>query len=443
MLEHIVGTEESLANSAELRAFLEGLGDAAVVVDADLRPLAWNRSYLNAVGLRSKRFARTLQQTSKRCCDFFELEVCHTDCLAQKAFASGRSVRMDELRGSSKHSDGGHEYRLIVNAVPLRNSEGEIVAVLEMYRDVTAEARIQERYKQLLAQERQRAEVLEQKVRERTADLEKSLEELRATRAQLVQSEKLSALGQLTAGLAHEINNPVNFIYGNTDFLAEYITSFQQLISLFDSLELSPTDRERVNQLKEELDYQYISSDVEKLLGSIRSGAERAAAIIANLRSFMHGSGEESAPVDIERCIRATVGLIHHEVRDRIEISTGLDSELPLVRGNAGQLNQVLMNLLVNAIHAIEGAGHIDVTAQQQQDGNVHISVQDDGCGMTEEQQLKVFDPFFTTKPVGQGTGLGLSISYSIIHAHGGSLSVSSRPGEGTAFTIILPVHRA
>jgi two-component system, NtrC family, sensor kinase len=444
MASQLASSSLDPAVEARFRTLLDAIIDAAVIVGKDLRPLAWNAAYVNAVGLRPKRFGKLVAESQMRCRDMFELEVCDSDCLAARAFGARRAARMDEIGGHSKHSDaeeGGekHAYRLIVNSVPLHNDQGEVTAVLEIYRDVTAEARIQERYKYLLEQERRRAEILEEQVRERTAELRKSLEELQATRQQLIQNEKLSSLGQLVAGIAHEINNPINFIYGNTDFLKQYVGTFLDVIRFVDELGLPPAERERLDAKKKELDFDYVSEDTVKLLSSIRNGAERAAAIVRDLRSFIHSRSVERAPVSLERAAETTLGLVTHEIRGRITITRQYGKDIPDILGHEGQLCQVLMNLIVNAIQAIKDKGEIIIRTRRTQDGGVAIDVTDNGMGISEADQLKVFDPFFTTKPVGQGTGLGLSISYSIVDAHGGRLTVQSEVGKGATFTLALP----
>jgi two-component system, NtrC family, sensor kinase len=419
------------------RTLVDGLSDAAVIVDRELRPLVWNKAYVETVGVRPRRFLSLVEEQRTPCHDLFELECCKSDCLARRCFSGGRGVRVHELHGKSRHSDAGDK-TLIVSAIPLRNGAGEVVAALEIYRDVTAEARVQERFRGLLERERERAETLEQLVQKRTAELERSLEELRATRAQLVQTEKLSSLGQLVAGIAHEINNPINFIYGNLDFLEEYVRSFKRLIEAARVAKLDEADRRRIEELRAEVEYDYIDKDCERLLGSIRSGAERASRIVRDLRTFIHGGRSQMDPVQLTQCVETTLSLITHETKDRITIDRDYGPDLPLVLGNEGQLSQVFMNLLINAVQAINGPGTVTVRLRAQ-DAGVLAEVHDTGCGISEEDQLKVFDPFFTTKAVGEGTGLGLSISYSIIDGHGGKISVQSKPGAGATFRVWLP----
>ena len=423
-----------------LNHFLDGLIDAAVIVDRNLNPLAWNAAYLQTVGLRTRRFAQLLSDTKPRCCDLFALDICKNQCLAKRCFDAHKAIRMDEIAGISKLHETPQQQTLIVSAMPIEDENGQVVAVLEVYRDVTAEARIQGRYKILLDQERHRAEILEQQVRERTKDLERSLNELKATKAQLVQSEKLSSLGQLVAGIAHEINNPINFIYGNTDFLQSYVAVFQKLITFYEKSDLPENIEQQAQALKKEVDFAYIIEDTGRLIESIRNGAERATAIIRDLRRFIHGGSEQRAVVTLPRCLDTTLNLLSHEIKGRITIVRRYADKIPAILGNEGQLNQVFMNLLVNAIQAIEKHGTITLVIEHR-DGGVALDVIDTGIGLTEQEQLKVFDPFFTTKPVGEGTGLGLSISYSIVDGHGGKISLKSEKGKGTTFTVWLPVY--
>jgi len=176
-------------------------------------------------------------------------------------------------------------------------------------------------------------------------------------------------------------------------------------------------------------------------MASIRTGTERASAIVRDLRTFIHGGSQQRAPIELTHCIDTTWNLLSHEARGRITLLRKFDPVPPVI-GNEGQINQVFMNLLMNAIHAIKTTGSIAVRVQER-DGGVCVDVEDDGVGISDPDLLKVFDPFFTTKPVGQGTGLGLSISYSIVDAHGGKITVKSKVGEGATFTVWLPASAA
>jgi signal transduction histidine kinase len=298
---------------------------------------------------------------------------------------------------------------------------------------------VQRSYKRLLDEERRAKELLEVRVLERTVELRRANEELKRTQAHLVQSEKLSSLGQLVAGIAHELNNPINFIFGNVDFLRRYV---EQLITLVEACEarvVDPAARAAVAQLKEEVDYEFLKEDVDKLLKSVRSGAERTAAIVRDLRAFSRLGESEFKEFDLVGGIQTTLNLLRPVLRDRVNVHTDF-GPLPQVMGNAGHLNQVFMNLITNAAQAIKGKGDIYVTVRADST-HVKVVIRDTGPGIPEDVRSKIFDPFFTTKPVGEGTGLGLSISHGIVQKHHGTIEVDSKPGEGATFTVELPLR--
>ncbi len=287
---------------------------------------------------------------------------------------------------------------------------------------------------------------LEQKVKARTMALEEAnremaeaYNELKETQFQLVQSEKLASLGQLVAGIAHEIKNPLNFIYGNTGFLRDYINSLEKLVALYEEVAvLGAEDQEAVANLKEEIGYAFIMDDLGTLVDNFEEGAERIHSIVGDLRTFSRTETGEFKAIDLHEAIDLALNLLQNEFKGRIEILKDYGS-LPQVECQAGKINQVLVNLLMNAGQAISGEGKITITTRKS--GRfAEIVIQDNGEGMTKDQLEHIFEPFFTTKPVGSGTGLGLSISYAIIQDHKGTITVTSEPGEGSRFTVSLPV---
>jgi signal transduction histidine kinase len=328
---------------------------------------------------------------------------------------------MDEIR--ARRADG-QELTLIVTATPLEGGN-----VIETYRDVTADARIQSKYKMLLEKERHQKEILEQTVRART-------EELNRTQSQLVHQEKMGSLGRLVAGIAHELNNPINFVYGNVDFLAQYLRDLLALCDLYDRGELPDDTRRLAEAHKRSIEYDFLRKDVEKLLRSIRAGAERTATIVRDLKTFSHAGTAAYQPADILAGLETTLNLIHPLLKNRITVHRDF-GPLPQVDCQAGHLNQVFMNVLTNAAQAVVGEGHIWITTRHVGE-LVRIAVTDSGPGIPAEVLPQVFEPFFTTKEVGQGTGLGLSISYGIVREFGGTLMVSTAPGHGTIFTVAL-----
>jgi signal transduction histidine kinase len=253
---------------------------------------------------------------------------------------------------------------------------------------------------------------LEMRVDERT-------QELRETQDQLVQSEKMRSLGQLVAGVAHELNNPIGFVHANLQLLDDYVGRLLQP-------DLDPEKRRKAQEA------------IAKLLSRSREGTERVKQIVQDLRTFSRTDQAELQQVQLEDEIDRTLTLIEARLKSiRIERDYG---ELPPVRCFAGQLNQVFLNLLMNACDALDGHGTIRIETRTEGDGVVLV-FEDDGPGMPEDVLSHIFEPFFTTKPVGQGTGLGLSLSHGIIARHGGVMEVDSRPGEGARFTIHLPLE--
>lgn len=319
-------------------------------------------------------------------------------------------------------------------------SFGEQTCIISVLNDIT---------------ERKLAEVAlamsEAKEREKSLELAKALQDLQLAQAQLVQSEKMSSLGQMVAGVAHEINNPVSFIYGNIDHAKTYVSELLQLISIYQEEYPKPTPR--IENFLNEIDITYLIYDLQKLFSSMKKGAERIRDIVLSLRNFSRLDESAMKPVDIHAGIESTLLILHSKLqlnggKQQIEVQREYGN-LPRVSCYAGQMNQVFMNILSNAVDALEvaikngkGLNWMPIISIRTActSESVIISIADNGPGMTEEVCSKVFDPFFTTKPVGGGTGLGLSISYSIVvEKHDGHLSCISSPGLGAEFVIEIP----
>ncbi len=285
-------------------------------------------------------------------------------------------------------------------------------------------------------------EELHQKSEEITAQrdsLEEALQKLKAAQAQLIQSEKMSSLGQLTAGIAHEINNPVNFISANIDSLKENIGDILVVLKEYDSLNHTNYEEklEEIQQLKENHQFDLAIAELEQLIQGIQEGTNRTTQIIQGLRTFSRLDEDVLKLTNIHENLDATLTLLQNRYKDRVEIIKDY-GEIPPLEAYPGKLNQVFMNLLANAIEAIEGEGRIWIKTQTLGD-QVLISIQDTGSGIPPEVRERIFEPFFTTKDVGKGVGLGLSIVHSIIEKHQGEIEVESEVGEGTTFKIILP----
>lgn len=252
---------------------------------------------------------------------------------------------------------------------------------------------------------------------------------------QLLQSEKLAAIGQLAAGVAHEINNPVGYVYSNLQSLGTYL---EDLFRLTDAVDAGAS-LEDLSAIKKNIDYSFLKDDLKDLLAESREGIERVKTIISAMKDFSHIDDEEFKLADLHRGIETTLNVVNNELKYKATVVKEF-GELPEVECISSQINQVVMNLLVNAAHAIDDFGEIIVRTRC--DGNwAVVEVEDNGKGIAEENLHRIFEPFFTTKPVGKGTGLGLSLSFNIVQKHNGSITAEhASAGKGTCFRISLPL---
>ena len=275
----------------------------------------------------------------------------------------------------------------------------------------------------------------------RNVELARGKTAMERLQAQITQTEKMASLGQLAAGVAHELNNPAGFIYSNIDVLKEYVARLQRYLSAVNETALPPAAAARLNEIKEQIDYDNIVADLSLILTDCYIGAERIRDVVKNLRLFSRLDEADFKRVDLNEGIESTVRLLSLYYKDgRITLCRDY-GELPQVNCYAALLNQVWMNLLMNAAQAIGKVdGEVRISTRSEGDRVVAI-FSDTGGGIAPENVKRIFDPFFTTKPVGEGTGLGLSISHSIIQRHGGKIEVSSVFGKGTTFTISIPVN--
>ena len=305
---------------------------------------------------------------------------------------------------------------------------------------------------------------LENQVRKRTQELEAALLEiekinhalqcereeqrilikrLEEAHNQLLQSEKLASIGQLAAGVAHEVNNPIGFVNSNLGTLREYVGNLLQLMddmatALAPSLAADPALAARLVDLRTAADYDFLREDIHNLIAESIDGADRVKRIVRNLLDFSRAGEIEREWVDLHAGLDSTLNVVWSEIKCKADVDRQY-GKLPLVRCRPFQVNQVFMNLLVNAAQAIPEHGRITIRTGCT-DNEVWVAISDTGCGISPTIRERIFDPFFTTKPVGKGTGLGLSVSYGIIEKHGGRIEVSSAPGEGSTFTVWLPV---
>jgi len=287
--------------------------------------------------------------------------------------------------------------------------------------------------------EHKRTELALKKEKEDQRILIKKLEE---AQNQLMQSEKLASIGQLAAGVAHEINNPIGYVYSNLGTLEKYIQDAFVLIELYEKAEVSIADSDILANLKaakEKLDVLFLKEDLRALMSESKEGITRVKNIIQNLKDFSHVDiADEWHYANLLNGIDSTLNIVNNEIKYKAEVVKNY-AAIPDVECLASQLNQVFMNLLVNAAHAIKEHGTITISTGQQND-EVWVEISDTGEGIAPENMSKIFDPFFTTKPIGKGTGLGLSLSYGIIQKHHGRIEVHSEIGKGATFRVWLPI---
>jgi two-component system NtrC family sensor kinase len=295
---------------------------------------------------------------------------------------------------------------------------------------------------------------LEKKVAERTEELQSSntnlsvaLQDLKDTQIQLVEAEKMASLGQLTAGIAHEINNPINFVKSNIKPLELDINDLIEIIDAYDVLHTAPEAEiqaklVQIDKLKKQIDVSYVRGEIKSLVKGIQDGAERTAEIVMGLRNFSRLDESEVKIVDIHEGIDSTLVLLKNSMPDNISIVKDFKAHAE-IECFPGKLNQVFMNILSNGIQAIkekeiQGKESITISTRDVGEEQIEVSIKDSGMGMTDEVRQKIFDPFFTTKDVGEGTGLGLSIVYKIIQKHEGKIEVVSSRGNGAEFILSL-----
>ena len=342
-------------------------------------------------------------------------------------FSGGPASRNDWPHEETHYrTKDGREIPVHVSCARLSAAGDEAPGMVFVARDISARLRIERE----LQRERDEQQQL--------------IEKLQTAQEQLLQSEKMASVGQLAAGVAHEINNPVGYISSNINSLGEYIRQLLSVLEAYESAEqllaAHPETLRRLARLKEEVELEYLKEDVTELIEESREGVGRVRRIVQDLKEFSHVGEAQWQRADLHKGLDSTLNVARNELKYKAEIVKEY-GDIPEVECVISQLNQVFMNILVNAAHAIEGRGTISVRTGRVRD-QVWVEISDTGKGIAPEHLRRLFEPFFTTKPVGQGTGLGLSLSYGIVQKHGGEIEVESRVGEGTTFRIWLPVRQ-
>ena len=371
------------------------------------------------------------ESVGKKCYEILRGESCDTDkCSLRQVLAGEKRVDIESIE---KTGCGGKVYVRVVSSPLIQN--GEVAGVIESIRDIS---------------ERKKAE---EALRKSHDELEQTLRKLKETQTQMLQSEKMASIGQLAAGVAHEINNPTGFVSSNLKTLSDYQDDISTLIEQYRRLatDLKETmataeypvaiseQLERIADLEAEaeVDIDFVLNDISDLVKESREGTERIKKIVLDLKDFAHPGEDKPKFADINKSLDSTLNVVWNELKYKATVTKEY-GDLPEVECYPQQLNQVFVNLLVNAAQAIEKQGEIKIRTSAL-DGKVEIKISDTGGGIPEENLPKIFDPFFTTKEVGKGTGLGLNVAYNIVKKHKGAIDVESTAGKGTTFTIRIP----
>ena len=432
---------ETLKKSAELlQLVLDNIPQAIFWKDRNSTYLGCNKNWAQAAGIQN--LAEVVGKT-----DFELLWTPEESALYYEQDQSVMDTDTPVLHLIEHRLEAhGRQVWINVNKIPIHDTDGKVIGVLGTIEDISDRKHAEIALQQSEAHLRQQAQQLEQ-----------MLQQLRSAQAQLIQTEKMSSLGQLVAGIAHEINNPVNFIHGNIAPATEYAEDLLRLVHLYHHH--YPNPHPDIAAESEAIELEFLMLDLPKLLESMKVGTARIKQIVLSLRNFSRMDEADMKAVNIHDGIESTLLILQHRLKDKLDKS-GVQvvkeyGNLPQVECYAGQLNQVFMNIIANAIEALEERDHhhskelcqrpklITIRTECLSESHIAIRIQDNGFGMPASVQQRLFDPFFTTKPVGQGTGLGLSISYQIVvEKHQGVLKCFSEPGQGSEFWIEIPTRQ-
>ncbi|MDP5033238.1 ATP-binding protein [Paraglaciecola sp.] len=419
-------------NPELLESLLRKLPMGACIVDAQYQIVFWNDFFSDRLDLQETDvIGKSILEIFPEQARFLKKKIHSVFILKNESFSYWEQ-RPHIFEFQSSRPITGEETLMYQNmeVLPLMDEQQEVQYVCITIQDVTAQASY---YSDLS----KAAEELDKEHKEQ-ARLIRKLEE---AKTQLVQSEKMASIGQLAAGVAHEINSPIGFIYSNLQSLQDYAEKLIK-VGTFAAKLIDKSGEMKFKRLKndfyERAEFDYIKEDIVDLISESLDGAVRVKEIVKSLKEFSHSDTNEWAVSDVVEGIESTLKIINSQFKYKVELVKDYQEGIPPLYCMVMQLNQVFMNLILNAAQAIEGSGHIYIRVYTDGDWQ-KVSIRDTGQGISPSNLSKIFDPFFTTKPVGSGTGLGLSLSYNIIKNHGGNIDVNSTVGKGTEFIVSLP----
>jgi len=419
-----------------LRGVVEGTDDQIAALDLDRRFILLNDAY-------KRRFAGLFGRRVEQGMRLDDALADRPDDLTRLRTRWDRALTGERFRVVAPYPDGdGGLMHLELSFSPIRDDRGGLIGASQVVRDITDRVEAYAALRRNAAQ----LEALGASREKAYAALQAAYEELKLAESRLVQAEKLSALGQLIAGVAHEINNPLAFVGNDLAILQRDVSGLVRLVRLYQQAERTLVERhpelaQEIEEAADRMDLAYALESLESLTNRARDGLGRIRRIVKDLRDFARLDQGDFHEADLNAGLGSTVNIIAGLARER-EVEVALELEpLPTVTCSAGKINQVVLNLLINAIDASPRGSKVTLRSRPDGEDGVALEVVDRGVGIPEDVRGRIFDPFFTTKPVGQGTGLGLSISYGIVQDHGGRIEVESKAGEGSRFTVHLPLH--
>ena len=433
--------QKLITSRTKIRTVLDALPEEIISVSRDLGLVSANKAALDMLnGDYTDIIGRKCSQLNVTSgSGFYQQKICE---MVDHAFTTRvTQTILDRFRSSD-----GHEIIKERTCLPVMDENGAVQNITIVSRDITAAHKSSEEIRTL----NEKLKRISSELIKKNATLENTLSNLERTQTQMVQSEKMASIGQLAAGVAHEINNPTGFVSSNLKSLGDYQEDMNQLLTAYQSLktalEAVPDGQlpdgvaalvEAVDTIEKTIDIEYIQEDVNELIGDCREGTERIKKIVEDLKHFAHPGEDRMTETDVNKGLESTLNVVYNELKYKATVTKEF-GELPLVFGFPQQLNQVFMNILVNAAQAIRKSGEIHISTRHVEEW-VEVRISDSGCGIAPENLSRIFDPFFTTKGVGKGTGLGMNIAYNIIQKHDGQLLVESTVGKGTTFIIRLP----